>query len=159
MKNKKLRIIKNEKGAAVLLEQIFVVLFGILLLIMVVTVFTNLRTKSFDFVTGAQFSNIAGYVHNGAIIASQNMQISDSGKVFLDLPDKVGDRPYKVLISNNTINVTDLNGDISSSVQIFNVNSTISGNVSSGGGGRIFISYNKTANNITLESEERIIRG
>ena len=157
MRKIKQHVFKNKKAASILIEQIFVLLFGILLSVMVITVFTSLRTKSFDFVATSQFGSIANYVHNGIIIAGEDMHISDTGKIFLDLPDKVGDKPYRIEIRDNIINVTDTAGALNASVTIFNINSTISGNASSGGGGRIFIFYNRTANAITLSSEERVI--
>lgn len=153
----KLRFLRNKKAASVLIEQIFVLMFGILILIMIITVFTTLRTKSFDFVAASQFGSIASYVHNGVIIAEQSMRVSDTGKVFLDLPDRVVDRAYRIEIKNNAINVTDLAGAINASKTLFNITASVSGNVSSGGGGRIFLFYNRTANSITLRAEERVI--
>ncbi|HIK00057.1 TPA: hypothetical protein H1016_00775 [archaeon] len=157
MKNIKSRFFKNKKAASILIEQIFVLMFGILILVMVITVFTTLRAKSFDFVASSQFGSVASYVHNGVIIAEQNMRVANTGKVFLDLPDKVGDKPYRIEIKNNFINVTDLGGALNTSVALFNINATVSGNASSGGGGRIFLFYNRTANSITLQAEERVI--
>ena len=150
-------IFLNEKGVTILLEQIFIILFGVLLLVMIITVFTALRDKSVNFVAGSQFESIGSYVHNGIIIADQDMRYSDTGKVFLDLPDKIGDTPYRISISNRIINVTDLNGAVNASIPIFNINATLAGNVSSGSGGRFFLIFNRTANTITLAAEERVI--
>ena len=156
MKIRKVKILKNEKGVTIVLEQIFILLFGILLLVMIITVFTALRGNAANFVAGSQFKTIASYVHNGVLIAVSEMDRSDSGKIFLDLPDKVGDTPYRVLIQNNGINVTDLSGVLNASVNIFSVNATVSGNVSSGAA-RYFLSYNRSARTIILQAEERVI--
>ena len=153
------RSARNKKGQGAMIEQLFVVLFGVFLLVMVVAVFTNLRGKSFEFIGSSQLERVANYVHDGIIIADQNMRVSDTGKIFLDLPDRVGDTSYKIQIINNTINVTDLAGSINASVGVFNINATVAGNISSGGGGRIFLSYNKSSKTITLEAEERILKG
>ena len=40
----------NKKGASVILEQVFVVVFGIMILVLVVLVFTTFRDKSIDFI-------------------------------------------------------------------------------------------------------------
>ncbi len=157
MKKTHIRFLKNKKGISPMIEQVFVILFGLFLLIMIILVFTNLRTKSFEYVATSQFASVASYVHNGIVIAQQDMRVSDSGRVYLDLPDKIGDKPYRILIQNRTINITDIDGVLNASITLFNINATVVGNVSSGSGGRIFLFYNRSANNITLKAEERVI--
>ncbi len=148
--------IKNKKGASVLIEQIFIVLFGIILLVLIVVVFSTVREKSIDSVSQTQYEGIANQVLSGIAIANKDMQISEIGRVFLDLPDRVGGEPYRISIVNGqTINVTDLGNVKNATVAIFNFNSSVSGNVSSGS--RIFLEYNKSANSISLTTEERVI--
>lgn len=156
----KLNFLKHNKGASVILENVFIILFGILLLVLTVVVFTSVRDSSVDFISKAQYENVANYVLSGITIASRNMRISDYGRIFLELPDNIGGATYRISIFNNTtINVTDAQNVKSAFVQIFNVNATILGNTTTTGGGRVFLEYNRTAGTIILKAEERVISG
>lgn len=152
------RFLKNTKGASLILEQVFIMLFGVFILILVVLIFASVRDHSIGYITEQQYKGVATYVLSGVIIANENMRIGNSsGRIFLDLPDKIGGETYLVSITGNNINVTDLGRVKNASVQIFSINATVVGNISSGSGGRIFLAYNKTQNLINLASEEKVI--
>ena len=155
----------NKKGASVILEQVFVVVFGIMILVLVVLVFTTFRDKSIDFIAENQYGLVANSVHSGIVLAAKNMKFSDNGRIVLDIPGKIAGASYKIIVSNNTtINVTDTQGVKSASVQFFNVNATVRGHFANNttatfsGGGRIFIEYDRPTNTITIRAEERVIR-
>ena len=158
-------MLENKKGASVILEQVFIVVFGVMILVLVVFVFATVRDKSTDFIAENQYELVANTVHSGIVLAAQNMRFFDNGRILLDIPDKIAGDSYKITIANNTtINVTDTRGIKSAAVQFFNVNATVLGNPANNttstftGGGRIFIEYDRPSNTITIMAEERVIR-
>ncbi|HIJ97955.1 TPA: hypothetical protein H1009_02590 [archaeon] len=149
---------QNTKAASVILEQVFIALFGIILLVLVVVAFTSVRDKAIDHISGDQYATVANTVHSGLLLASRNMKISETGVVFLDIPDRIGGSSYRILVYNNaSIMVQSISRSKNSSVQFFNVNANVFGNETATGGGRVYWEYNRSARSITLKAEERVI--
>ncbi|HIJ98300.1 TPA: hypothetical protein H1009_04410, partial [archaeon] len=67
-------MLENKKGASVILEQVFIVVFGVMILVLVVFVFATVRDKSTDFIAENQYELVANTVHSGIILAAQNMR-------------------------------------------------------------------------------------
>ncbi len=154
----------NKKAASVILEQVFIVVFGVMILVLVVLVFTTVRDESADFIAENQYELVANSIHSGIALAAKNMKFSDNGRIVLDIPDKIAGASYKISIVNNTtINVTDTQGVKGASVPLFNMNATVRGNPANNttstftGGGRIFIEYDRNSSTITIRPEERVI--
>lgn len=150
-----IRFLKNKKGVHILLEQVFIVAFGIIIFVMVVLVFANLKTSSTEFIVETQYKNVATYVQNAVIQADENMKFSDSGRIILDIPSRIGDQSYEVYLNDTAVLVVSSVGITNRTIDAYKTGATMSGNISSTGGGRFFITYNRTANTIILEAEEK----
>ena len=150
------KTLSNRKGASVFVEQIFIILFGVVLFIMVITSFALVRDKALDFMAEAQFKSIGTYVQNAVVQAATGTEFSEYGRIVLSLPPTVAQRSYKVYLNNTTIQVIVPDGTLNSTINMYKVDLTLSGNISSTAGGRHFVTYNRTAKTIVLETETKV---
>jgi len=143
---------KSRRGSTIVLEQIFITIFSVMMLVMVLTTFANLRSDVLEFTAENQFSNVANYVHTSIVQAFVGTQTSSYGKVPITLPSKIGSYSYGVYLNNTSVRVSTYHGDISRSVPIANIDQvmTISGNVSSGDGHYV-MEFNTSSNKIVLK--------
>lgn len=146
-------MLKNRRAAIQILEQTFVVIFGVVMLILVILVFSNVAKSVSNYVAEAQFKNIANYVHNGIIQVYINGRFVDNYTVYLDIPPSISSHTYTVIIEEGYVKVRDTMSSINNSVLIYKLNVTINGNISSTSGGIPYLFYNTSDTSITLKSE------
>ncbi|MFH1424955.1 MAG: hypothetical protein ABIG20_04785 [archaeon] len=142
----------NRKGAAMVVEQAFIAVFGIVILITVMIVFSNLRIDFSKHVAEAQFDEVGAVTHNAVLQAYENGKYANSAKVVVRLPGKLGGMPYTVSLTNDNITVQNIYGDVNRTLGVMNITANLSGNCSSTGSGPCVVEYNSSSGNITLET-------
>ncbi len=144
---------KNNKGEALIIEQVFVLLFGVLILVTVITVFANVRDDAYEFVGEEQMGVVGNYVHTALIKAQRSMEVSSYGKIRLDIPAQAGGDTYYVYLNNTSIKVAESAGYLNYTVDIANIDKNLFGNISSSAGGKKYIIYNSSAGSVQLKTE------
>ena len=66
-------MIRSKKGTALILEQIFVVVFGILILTTVIVVFSNVRQDSYDFIANSSFFPASLCIHGFILFLNETL--------------------------------------------------------------------------------------
>lgn len=145
--------IKNDKAISLIIEQVFIILFGIMIFVTVITVFSDVRSDTYDFVSEEQMGVVGNYVHSSVVTAKQAMEFSDYGKMLIEIPSETAGTPYYVYLNNSSIKVVETKGYLNYTVNISNSGSNLFGNISSTSGGKHYVVYNKSDNSIKLKTE------
>jgi hypothetical protein len=143
-------MIRNRKGTHIVIEQVFLALMGIVIIVLVFSVFQGLRENTGDFVAEQQFESVATYVHNAVIKAYETGRYSDFVKIRMELPAEIAEHPYTINLSNSNITVEALDdATLTQSLQIYNINANLNGKAYSEWS-RYYLFYNTTANQMTF---------
>jgi hypothetical protein len=147
-------LLRNRKGAHVIIEQVFLVIMGVAILVMVMNIFYGIRTSTTDFIAGEQLHSISVYTGSAAIQVYTNGQYADYGKIYLELPDRAGTYGYEVYFNSTSKHVvaSARDADLSQSLKLNNITANLVGRISSGGG-RPYVSYDAINDEIELGVE------
>jgi hypothetical protein len=136
---------RNSRGSMLIMEQIFIIIFGIIIFVSVVGVIGSFRRGVSSSVAGSSFEEIGGMVHSAVVDAYLLRNFSTSGRILLELPQKIGNDNYMVYLYQNNITVSSLdNVTLQRTVNIYNIETNLLGNISSTAGGKSYVSYNTT---------------
>ena len=132
--------LRNRKGAHVIIEQVFLIIMGVVILVMVINIFYGIRTSTTDYIAGEQLRSISVYVGSAVIQAYNNGQYADESKIYLELPDYAGSYAYEVYFSDTSVVASARNVNLSQSLKLNNIVANLKGRISPGGG-RPYVLY------------------
>ena len=141
---------RNSKGVSAIMEQVFIMAFGVLVLITVVVTFSQLKDDSIEYSSGEQFEAVAQQVHSTIVLASQSMSTAGDGYLNVPIPEKVAGDHYIVRVNSTHIRVENFERTVNSTVLLSGINATISGNLSSDDSGKLRVYFNTTDNVINF---------
>ena len=143
-------MIRNRKGTHIVVEQVFLALMGVIIVVIVFSVFQGLKENTSEHVAEEQFLSVATYVQSAIIQAYETGNYANSVRVQMELPAEIAEHPYTITLSNKliTVEATD-DASLTQSLQIYNINAYLNGKAYSESG-RYYLFYNKTAGEMTF---------
>lgn len=139
---------RNSKGASTVMEQVLILLFGVLVLITVVVTFSQLKDDSVSYSAGPQFQAVAQQVNAVLASAQEHMQLAGYGYIGFEIPPKIAGKSYIVVINSTHIRVEDFQQEINRTALLVSGNITITGNISSENSGKGRVYFNATSRTI-----------
>ena len=139
---------RNTKGVSAILEQVFILLFGVLILITVVVTFSQLKDDTVEYSAAPQFETVAQQVQAAIAVAQRQMSITDFGYVGFSIPAKIAGADYAVRINNTHIRVENFQNTINKSINLANMGVSISGSISSNDAGKLRAFFNASDRSI-----------
>lgn len=149
-------MIKNRKGSHIVIEQVFLALMGVIIIMIVFSVFQDLRENTGEFVAEEQFKSVATYTHSAVIQAFESCRYSDFVKIQMELPTEIAEYPYTITLSNSNVTVEAIyDSSLTQSLQLYNINANLYGTAYSESG-RYYLTCNSTVGipQITFQVED-----
>jgi hypothetical protein len=136
------------KGVSMIIEYTILFMFGIIILISCLSVFTSYETYFNSVSVNDQLTAIGEFVGSNVIKLAETSSGEDSS-VTVKIPKRVGSEGYTIRLSAQGLNVTSEITKVSKPSTLYGLNQTFafSGNVSSGAGSVIIY---KTGNQIMI---------
>ncbi|MDP7282684.1 MAG: hypothetical protein QF475_03555 [Candidatus Undinarchaeales archaeon] len=141
---------RNCKGSATVMEQVFIMVFGVLILITVVVTFSQLRQDTVEYAATPQFEAVAQQIHAVIATAQENMRTADFGYISFTIPHEIAGENYVVRFNTTHIRVEDFAGNLNQSVMLTQSNITVLGNISSQSTGKSRAYFNSTDRSVTF---------
>jgi len=141
---------RNKKGASAVLGQVFIMIFGVLILITVVVAFSQLKDDTVEYSAESQYRAVAHQVNAMITSAQEHMNTADSGYLGFTIPEKIAGENYLVRFNTTHILVENFPNSMNQSVLLSQQNITVSGNISSDDVGKVRVYFNTTARNVTF---------
>jgi hypothetical protein len=132
------------------MEQVFILMFGVLLLITVVVTFSDLKDDTVEYSAIPQYEAVAQHMHAVVISAQEQMQLAESGYIGFTIPREIAGKNYIMRFNNTHIRVEDFQQEINQTVLLAQSNITVSGNVSSSDSGKARAYFNTTERSVTF---------
>ena len=145
--------IQNKRGFAVIIEQVFITLFSVLMLLMIILVFSNLKDNVLEFTQRVHFREVGGMLHNAVATAFANLEYSDSGRIELKLPHYIGGDFYIMNLTNDEIFIQDRGNTVNCTEDLLAINATLSGRLSSTGGVKHYVSWSQNSSGKYIKLE------
>jgi len=141
---------RNTKGTSTILEQVLVMLFGVMILITVIVTFSQVKTDTVEYSAVPQFGAVAQHVHAVVASAAIHMQHADTGNLGIVIPRKIAGQDYIVRVNSTHVKVENFEKSINTTVPLVQANVTVSGTISSGDSGKARAFFNATSKSITF---------
>jgi len=133
---------RNTKGVSAIMEQVFIMVFGVVMLIAVVVTFSQLKDDTIEYSAVPQYEAVAQHIHSVIVSAQAHMKIADHGQLSFTIPGKIAGESYIVRVNNTSVMVENFEKTVNQTVALSNVNATVSGNISSGDTGKLRVYFN-----------------
>jgi len=133
---------RNSKGVSAIMEQVFIMVFGVLILITVVLTFSQLKKDTVEYSAVPQYEAVAQHVHAVVISAQEHMNWAGNGYLGFTIPEKIAGENYIVRVNNTHIRVENFPRTINQTILMAQANITIYGNISSDNAGKIRAYFN-----------------
>jgi len=87
--------------------------------------------------------------------AFANLEYSDTGRLEIKLPPYIGGKYYIINLTNENIFIRDRGNEINYTEDLFAINATLSGRISSTGGVKHYVSWSQNFSGKFIELEAR----
>ena len=136
------------KAVSVIIEYVLLFMFGIIILISCMSVFSNYDAYFNSVSVNDQLTGISEYLGSNIIKLAEMGAVEDSS-VILKIPKKIGNENYMIELSSQGLNLTSISTKVSKHSALYGLNETYSlnGRVASGRGELIIY---KTGNQIII---------
>jgi len=141
---------RNSKGVSAIMEQVFVMVFGVLILITIVVTFSQLKTDTVEYSASVQYEAVAQHVHSVVVSAQSHMKLADSGYIGFTIPEKIAGDNYIVRVNSTHLRVENFPQSMNQTIALSEVNATVSGDISSDDTGKLRAYFNTTGQSITF---------